>query len=56
MNSETEALTLVTRERRTHQKDIRKSHDEEARASRIRRKKMLESVDDDEDWRDYVNR
>lgn len=56
MNPEAEAFALVDRTRRTHQKDVRKQHDEDARQARIHRKRMMEQEDDEDDWRSYVNR
>ncbi len=56
MNPEAEAFALVDRNRRSHQKDVRKQHDDEARHARIRRKQMLEQEDDEDDWRSFVNR
>jgi hypothetical protein len=56
MNSEAEALVLVTREKRNHIKNSKNKHDAEARQARLHRKAMLTEDIEEEDWRSYVNK
>ena len=55
-NDDDTPFPVIDRAKRDHTKNKGKESHEETRNARIRRKEAFERIEDDEDWRDYLDR
>ena len=55
-NDEDAPFPVIDRAKRDHTKNKGKESHEETRLARLARKQRVEAIEDDEDWRAYLDR